>query len=1467
MRVSNSFRVTPRTWRLLLLSVFLPIALQGKAVNMFNEIQGSAQLSKATPVVTLSQTAFAAQPGQYKFVAPSVIVKDPVTNADITNRFQINYFVDGQGLQPDGTTGKTDKDGKQITEDPVTGTTITRLYGSVKIGDKAGSVRIAVTATPVAAYAGQYNAGNAYYIIAVPKVSPTVSVSPKPHMGVAVGQTVAAPAFVLTYTDAEGQVHVTDPANAITSYTIDGNSHIAYDAANKTITGVSAGTATIHYTIAPKTEYAATFDAVTQDVTVAVEQVNGKIATHMVFLHAEETVYRTQNAAELNQQVPVVYDAYGNDVTSQFTLLYKGGQSAEKVSYTYVRPLERDTKYWLDWFANDEYAKATNYYNPQRSYQLNGIPGDIIMVSSATANNGLYANPADASYTLHVLRRALQVEVTPSPSETRIPAGYSYVFTDLFKVRGKFTDKDTKEVTYVDYGNMDYFVAFPEEESGKVELTLDGFPHEELKTRYTDDEGKRWIIFKTTEGYGTDKVWKIKYLQEGSFNAHIFIVPWNHVSWDISEDIPITFDVTKTIPATLTATPAEQTVYVGDQPVQPVVTATNSILGDVTPHYNLTYTVSDPDGTGTQVDAQTGAITKGIRPGKVTVTVTATGKVPTDGYETCSTTYVINVVDATGRFAYEIVKTASPSDKDMGKMRITGAGTVPGGYGINGVPGLKMMFGTNGEDGWRAYEDNGRLVVADGPVSNKDADGFPTKGTYFTLRPITNGFLTIDANVAANNKVVLVGKTAGGTLYTENFMPATAVSGEHTFEHPLLAGGTYCLYNEGDGAGNEGLRLHGLNFLPAFIYQRNDITPIEKATVFMNGYVGTLLKLTAERQSTISYSITSNGHATVQAESGVVTPVSIGSEIVTATVNSATVAGVYRTPAYTVTVGAIPTYVMADGQQLSVGDRLTTTNIPTRMFMTVGGWKDGVGPYTKLSHNDDGTVKSVESLIDSWKTSKEDLVGYPLDGFRYQTQGTQNATDEDVVGYATDADATHTFVNLPCRGAYLRFEPEESGTLMVYVLQNGACDYDEDETAGASSSLALKYRPLFITDETGRNEDLDNNWTAVGGLAEDAGNPNVSHRGRYTEGYYRCRMNDAAIAGLTGQTGDLAFVWDSKFSNTADRAALTAGWKGKNAGTTEEVIRLSNGGYTLVSKAYVRYALHVKAGKSYYVFQNGSKLGFCGFAFIPTNYVYDAGNTTGIYTTNPGHVTLNDGVAAYAAPAADRENVNVTLAGRSLTANTWAPICLPFAVSDTKFRETFGDDARIITFNNIDKSDAENMVINFDQHVYHMIVAGQPYFIRPTKDISELKFEHVSLESDVTAPTEGMSSEGITFRGTFAKGTVPNYSYYLSTAGLLKRLVKDGGASIKGFRSYLSNELGSPIHARAMVWRDVDGDDSGSLTDEATGIEDVIGSSAAPASAVGIYNLQGQRVAGHDRPLGSLPKGIYIVDGRKVIVK
>jgi hypothetical protein len=207
-------------------------------------------------------------------------------------------------------------------------------------------------------------------------------------------------------------------------------------------------------------------------------------------------------------------------------------------------------------------------------------------------------------------------------------------------------------------------------------------------------------------------------------------------------------------------------------------------------------------------------------------------------------------------------------------------------------------------------------------------------------------------------------------------------------------------------------------------------------------------------------------------------------------------------------------------------------------------------------------------------------------------------------------------------------------------------------------------------------------------------------------------------------------------------------------------------------------------------------------------------------------------------------------------------------VSETKFKQVFGNDAKIITFNNIDKSDPANWVINFDQHVYRMIVAGQPYFVRPSQTIA-LAFDHVSIESGITAPIDGMSSEGITFKGTFTPVIMPDGSYFLSKTGELKLLKNPKGARIKGLRAYMHNEGVAAAGAKIMMrWRDIDGDDGGDLSNGAvaSGIDDIDAATPA-ATAKGIYNLQGQRVAGDERALNSLSKGVYIVNGRKVIVK
>ncbi|KXB82385.1 hypothetical protein HMPREF3034_01654 [Prevotella sp. DNF00663] len=159
--------------------------------------------------------------------------------------------------------------------------------------------------------------------------------------------------------------------------------------------------------------------------------------------------------------------------------------------------------------------------------------------------------------------------------------------------------------------------------------------------------------------------------------------------------------------------------------------------------------------------------------------------------------------------------------------------------------------------------------------------------------------------------------------------------------------------------------------------------------------------------------------------------VSSAAVTITARVNSFDVPGVYRAPQYYIYVSDIPVYVTPDAKVLAVGERLTTANHETDIEMTMGGWKDGVGPYNKTS--DSETIQ----LIDQWKTSKEDLVGYPLDGFRYQSQGAQNPTDEFSQPY-TESGQQSKPGNLPARGTYLRFEPRESGTLMVYVFQKGS---------------------------------------------------------------------------------------------------------------------------------------------------------------------------------------------------------------------------------------------------------------------------------------------------------------------------------------------------------------------------------------------------------------------------------------------
>lgn len=120
------------------------------------------------------------------------------------------------------------------------------------------------------------------------------------------------------------------------------------------------------------------------------------------------------------------------------------------------------------------------------------------------------------------------------------------------------------------------------------------------------------------------------------------------------------------------------------------------------------------------------------------------------------------------------------------------------------------------------------------------------------------------------------------------------------------------------------------------------------------------------------------------------------------------------------------------------GQRVSTTNILTRMWMTYGGWLHTTEDYPYYKKNDKDAYPDL--MYDGWKPAKMDSVGgdnRTIDGFKVASFGEQNPTAENV--FSWNQNDKNTFA-LPVRGAYLKFEPEESGTLIVYLLQNGMTD-------------------------------------------------------------------------------------------------------------------------------------------------------------------------------------------------------------------------------------------------------------------------------------------------------------------------------------------------------------------------------------------------------------------------------------------
>lgn len=244
-------------------------------------------------------------------------------------------------------------------------------------------------------------------------------------------------------------------------------------------------------------------------------------------------------------------------------------------------------------------------------------------------------------------------------------------------------------------------------------------------------------------------------------------------------------------------------------------------------------------------------------------------------------------------------------------------------------------------------------------------------------------------------------------------------------------------------------------------------------------------------------------------------------------------------------------------------------------------------------------------------------------------------------------------------------------------------------------------------------------------------------------------------------------------------------------------------------------------------------------------------------TIGEPRIQFNENAASLPAfTAGEKGDVRMT---RSINANKWSTIVLPFTLTKAKAQAAFGDDVQLAEFSGFFADygdDDENVIplsITMKFTTYTMgtgknMKGGKPYLIKTSKDITSFVADQCSLVGEVTPVSVTDEERDIDgkFIGSFVKTTVPEDGLFISNE---KFWYSTGKTNINGFRGWfdLGAVLGKETDFEVKMYIDIDG--------EETSVEGI--SVSVPEGA--IYDLSG-------RKLNNVPqKGIYIVNGKKVM--
>lgn len=537
------------------------------------------------------------------------------------------------------------------------------------------------------------------------------------------------------------------------------------------------------------------------------------------------------------------------------------------------------------------------------------------------------------------------------------------------------------------------------------------------------------------------------------------------------------------------------------------------------------------------------------------------------------------------------------------------------------------------------------------------------------------------------------------------------------------------------------------------------------------------------------------------------------------------------------------------------------------MTMTYGGIKVGSSNFKALSKNeniDANTLGSIHTVSGKALYGTADVESELGDG----KIGGENKSHEYLHCNALSQELHERTFALPAVGSFFKFEPEANGKLTVFVEQQGAIH----NVSGTLHKDVVRKRPVYFLDETGKSIPAKFAYTSSkvnkADWTEIQNTDNASNDNFYTKEYMD--KLQAYYQNIIDGKNDKFTNFNSAVAEADKHKALTLGTSiqpiivlheksnanilvGDGMSDANGDTNYDNTGYMLISEGYVTYEFPVKAGKTYYLFASRTKLALSGFCFDKdADYKTENLQNVTLYGDKDNATTISN--------LTEGNQYNVTL-NRSFGANKWYAVVLPFSVSQKQMKSVFGNDVKVLHYNDVDGTD-----LNLFEHFYQMIVGGTPVLVKPSQKVTNPVFNNVTLTSKTVVDIE---NTGFKCTGSWNNVDFPEYSYFIDAKTNSfylydpDKVKTDTQAPHAGaFRSWIISTSTNPSEAKQLTMHINGIEEQG----ETTAIWNAIsGNDDAEVASKGIYSLSGQKMNAADT--SSLPKGIYIVNGKKFIVK